>query len=252
VSLTIRVDEDVYRDLTDVAKELGLSVNEIVNIYLSHLRHIMSIVKEDVDMLSKVFVDVPRDRLAVFSIQRVLQAVGNLYKVLKVFSKDLGLLEKGFTVEAVEPVIDGRENFAGVRIDFVASRYTEEKLRTSFVSVQIGHVEYEYGEPFELGGQMKAEAIVETKDKLGDRYKDIVKRLEEALNDEDVENALAEFDDSLGCDIAESGIEIVDTPDYLGLAINTIVDDYKCLPKLDEIEKIFDLILQKAGLKGRV
>jgi antitoxin component of RelBE/YafQ-DinJ toxin-antitoxin module len=68
VSLTIRVDEDVYRDLTDVAKELGLSVNEIVNIYLSHLRYIMSIVKEDVDTLSKVFVDVPRDRLAVFSI----------------------------------------------------------------------------------------------------------------------------------------------------------------------------------------
>jgi hypothetical protein len=28
-----------------------------------------------------------------------------------------------------------------------------------------------------------------------------------------------------------------------------IVDDYKCLLKLDEIEKIFDLILQKAGLK---
>jgi hypothetical protein len=246
VSLTIRVDEDVYRDLTDVAKELGLSVNEIVNIYLSHLRHIMSIVKEDVDTLSKVFVDVPRDRLAVFSIQSVLHAVGNLYKVLKVFSRDLGLLEKGFTVEAVEPVIDERGNFAGVKIDFVASRYTEEKLRTSFVSVQVGHVEYEYGEPFELGGQMKAEAIVETKDKLGDRYKDVVKSLE------DVENALAEFDDSLGCDIAESGIEIVDKPDYLGLAINTIVDDYKCLPKLDEIEKIFDLILQKAGLKGRV
>ena len=72
VSLTIRVDESVYRNLVEVAKELGLSVDEIVNICLSNLSFLKMVVKEDVEGLSKVFSDVPRDRLASLALSRVL------------------------------------------------------------------------------------------------------------------------------------------------------------------------------------
>jgi len=246
---TIRVDESIYRNLVEVAKELGLSVDEIVNICLSNLSFLKMVVKEDVEGLGKVFSDVPRDRLTSLALSRVLFIAGGFYKVFRHLVKDLGFLDKGFIIEFADPVLDDEGNCIGMTAHFAASVYSEKVSNISSATLHVGvRIRRDGVEICRECGWLEVESFIGFKKELGNRYEDVKKRLEEALKDEEVTDALANLEDSLGCDIAEVNAKVLDMDDELSLYLEIFVDDYTCLPPIDEIEKIISLILNKAGV----
>jgi len=100
-------------------------------------------------------------------------------------------------------------------------------------------------------GLLEVESFIGFKDELGNRYEDTKKRFEEALEDEEVTDALDELEDSLGCGIAEVDAKVLDMDYGLSLYLEIFVDDYTCLPPINEMEKVISLILNKAGMKRK-
>jgi len=246
---TIRVDESIYRNLVEVAKELGLSVDEIVNICLSNLSFLKMVVKEDVEGLGKVFNDVPRDRLASLALLRVLFIAGGFYKVFRHLVKDLGFLDKGFIIEFVDPVLDDEGNCIGMTAHFAASVYSEKVSNISSATLHVGvRIRRDGVEICRECGWLEIESLVGFKDKLGDKYEEVKNKLEKALGDDEVADALEDLEDSLGCDISEVNAKVLNTNNSLSLYIEIFVDDYTCLPPIDEIEKIINLVLSKTGI----
>jgi hypothetical protein len=95
---------------------------------------------------------------------------------------------------------------------------------------------------------LEIESLVGFKDKLGDKYEEVKNKLEKALRDNEVTDALEDLENSLGCNISEVNAKVLNTNHSLSLYIEIFVDDYTCLPPIDEIEKIINLVLSKAGV----
>ena len=59
---------------------------------------------------------------------------------------------------------------------------------------------------------------------------------------------MEDLEDSLGCDISEVNAKVLNMNNSLSLYIEIFVDDYTCLPPIDKIEEIINLVLSKAGV----
>jgi hypothetical protein len=224
-----------------------------MRLYLNCFVHLKRLIDESVSTLSSEFKEVPPRDLVSFVLTNSLVNLYDIYETLRAFTKHLKLLERGFTVELVGPVLkNGR--FLGVYIDFVASRFsktpiTEVELRVGGILLETnGHRVH-----YDRGGKLRVSSIVGFEEELGDRYGEVRRSLERVLGEDEVEEELGELESYVcdRCDLCEVEADVRDTDGSLELVIEVLTEDFLCLPPVEMFEKPISTILRKAGIELR-
>jgi hypothetical protein len=222
-----------------------------MSLYLNCFGYLKQLIDKSVSTLSSEFKEVPPRDLVLFVMTNSLSNLYDIHETLRAFTKHLKLLERGFTVELVGPVLkNGR--FLGVYIDFVASQFsktpiTEVELQVGGIFVEVNGREVHY----DRGGIIRVSSIVGFEEELGDRYGEVRRSLERVLGEDEVEEELGELESYMcdQCDLCEVEADVRDTDGSLELVIEVLAEDFLCLPPVEMFEKHISTILRKAGIE---
>jgi len=242
------VEDEAYKAFEELASKYGVKINELMSYYLNFFDDLKQLLDEEVSFLREKIKDVSQEELMHFSLLQIFRVFRNMYKIFKGLVRNLGLLEKGFTILFIDPILDEHKNLKGLYIHFDSSKFSKSPIE--YVNLQIGGIYTEVNDQkiyYDRGGLLEIYSYVASKEELGERYELIRDKLRDVLKKRHIEDALTEIESYI-CDLCDTcdvkaGIEELNGD--LKLRIEAFAEDFTCLPPIEKFEKVIRSILRK-------